>query len=64
MKDNLLAVLGAGVMILLAVGALYFAMTVYAEDKFVETWILTPTVIERELKPLYSEALDSDSTEY
>lgn len=51
-------------MVVLAAGALYVAMTAYATDQFTQSWTMTPTVIEKELKPLYSEEFDANSTEY
>lgn len=64
MKHNYITAIIASVMVVLAAGALYFAMTVYATDQFTQNWTLTPTVIEKELKPLYSEEFDANSTEY
>ena len=64
MKHNFITALLASVMVVLAAGALYFVMTAYAEDQFTQNWTLTPTIIEKELKPLYSEEFDANSTEY
>lgn len=64
MKSNIITVLGAGLMVIFSVSVLLFAMSVYEEDNFAESWILTPAVIEQELKPLYSEEFDANSTEY
>lgn len=64
MKHNYLTALFASIMVVLAAGALYVAMTVYATDQFTQSWTMTPTVIEKELKPLYSEEFDANSTEY
>lgn len=66
MRNNYLTVFLASFMIVLAVGALYLAMTVYEEDNFEESWSITPAIIEieEELKPLYSEEFDINSTEY
>lgn len=64
MKHNLLTAVLASIMVLIATGALLFGMTVYEKDQFEESWLLTPTVIEKELKPLYSEEFDENSTEY
>lgn len=66
MKNNFFTALCASVMVMIAVGALFFAMTMYEKDNFEESWTLTPAVIEaeEELKPLYSEEFDANSTEY
>lgn len=64
MKQNILAGFLAVIMVVTAAGALFGAMTIYAKDKFDESWMLSPTVIEKELKPLYNEGIDADSTEY
>ncbi|MBR4060407.1 MAG: hypothetical protein IKK03_11275 [Lachnospiraceae bacterium] len=64
MKQNLLTGCLAIVMVLLAAGVLFMAMSLYEKDKFDESWLLSPTVIEKELKPLYSDELDMNSTEY
>lgn len=64
MKHNFITVFWASVMVVLAAGALFIAMTVYETDQFTQNWTLTPTVIEKELKPLYSEEFDANSTEY
>ena len=64
MKSNLLTAVCASIMVIIAVGALFFAMTVYEQDYFSASWTLTPTVIEKELKPLYSDSYDANSTEY
>ena len=64
MKSNLLTAISASTMALIAVGALFFAMTVYEQGYFSESWTLTPTVIEKELKPLYSDSFDANSKEY
>ena len=45
-------------------GICFMAMSLYEKDKFDESWLLSPTVIEKELKPLYSDELDVNSTEY
>ena len=66
MKNNFLTALSASIMVMIAVGALFFAMTVYENDNFEESWTLTPAVIEMEdeLEPLYSEEFDVNSPEY
>ena len=64
MKQNLLTGFLAIVMVVVAAGALFVAMTIYEQDKFEESWMFSPTVIEKELKPLYSEEFDANSTEY
>ena len=64
MKSNLLTAICASIMALIAVGGLFFGMTVYERGYFSESWILTPTVIEKELKPLYSDSFDANSKEY
>ena len=64
MKQNLLTGCLAVVMVFLAAGTLFMAMSLYEKDKFAESWLLSPTVIEKELKPLYSDELDVNSTEY
>ena len=64
MKRNFITAIIASVMVVLAAGVLYIAMSVYATDQFTLVWTLTPTVIEKELKPLYSEEFDANSTEY
>lgn len=64
MKSNLFTAICASVMVLIAVGVLFFAMTVYEQGYFAESWILTPTVIEKELKPLYTDSVDANSNEY
>lgn len=64
MKQNLLTGILAIIMVVVAAGALFGAMTIYEKDKFDENWLLSPTVIEKELKPLYSDEFDVDSTEY
>ena len=64
MKQNLLTGCLAVVMVLLAAGTLFMAMSLYEKDMFDESWLLSPTVIEKELKPLYSDELDVNSTEY
>ena len=66
MKNNVLTVLSASVMVMIAVGALFIAMTMYEKDNFEESWTLTPAVIEieDELKPLYSEEFNVNSPEY
>ncbi|MBR2036694.1 MAG: hypothetical protein IKA09_03105 [Lachnospiraceae bacterium] len=64
MKQNLWTGCLAVVMVLLAAGVLFMAMSLYEKDKFDESWLLSPTVIEKELKPLYSDELDMNSTEY
>jgi hypothetical protein len=64
MKRNFITAIIASVMVVLAAGVLYIAMSVYATDQFTQVWTLTPTVIEKELKPLYSEEFDANSTEY
>lgn len=66
MKNNFLTALSASIMVMIAVGALFFSMTVYEKDNFEESWTLTPAVIEMEdeLKPLYSEEFDVNSPEY
>lgn len=64
MKHNFITAIIASIMVVLAAGALYIAMTVYATAQFTQNWTITPTVIEKELKPLYSEEFDANSTEY
>lgn len=64
MKHNLLTAFLAIIMVVIAVGALFGAMTIYEEDKFDESWMLSPAVIEKELEPLYNEEFDVNSTEY
>lgn len=64
MKSNLLTACCASIMVIIAVGVLFVAMTMYEKDNFEESWTLTPTVIEKELKPLYSESFDANSTGY
>lgn len=64
MKYNLLTFLGAGIMVIMMVSILFGAMTVYEKNQFKQTWSVYPTVIEKELKPLYSESFDADSDEY
>ena len=64
MKRNFITAIIASVMVVLAAGVLYIAMSVYATDQFTQVWTLTPTVIEKELKPLYSEEFYANSTEY
>ena len=64
MKHNWITAIIASIMVVIAAGALYIVMTAYASDQFTQNWTLTPTVIEKELKPLYSEELDLNSTEY
>lgn len=64
MKQNLLTGFLAIVMVVIAVGALFGAMTIYEQDMFDESWLLSPAVIENEIKPLYSEEFDVNSTEY
>ncbi len=64
MKQNFLAGFLAIIMVFLAAGALYGAMTVYEQDQFDESWTFNPAVIENEIKPLYSEEFDANSTEY
>ena len=51
MKRNFITAIIASVMVVLAAGVLYIAMSVYATDQFTQVWTLTPTVIEKELKP-------------
>ncbi len=64
MKSNFLTAFLAIIMVIIATGALYGAMTFYETDNFEEHWMLSPTAIEIELKPLYSEEFDANSTEY
>lgn len=64
MKTNFFTAVLAIVMVMIATGALYVAMTMYETDNFDENWMLSPTVIEMELKPLYSEEFDANSKEY
>ena len=64
MKYNFITAFLASVMVVLAAGALFVAMTMYENDQFTQSWSFTPTVIEKELKPLYSEEFDANSTEY
>ena len=51
-------------MVFVTAGALFGAMTIYENDKFDEKWLISPTVIEKELRPLYSDEFDANSTEY
>ena len=64
MKYNFLTAFLAIIMVIIATGALFGAMTMYENDNFEENWMLSPTVIEMELKPLYSDEFDEQSTEY
>lgn len=64
MKQNLLTGILAIVMGAIAAGVLFAAMTMYEKDQFDENWLLSPAVIEKELKPLYGEEFNTDSTEY
>jgi len=64
MKHNIITVLLASIMVIIAAGTLFVAMTMYANDQFAQNRTITPTVIEKELKPLYSEEFDENSTEY
>lgn len=64
MKHNFITAFLASIMVVIAAGALFVAMTVYETDQFTQNWTFTPTVIEKELKPLYSEEFDANSTEY
>lgn len=64
MKYNFVTALLASIMVILAAGVLFWAMTMYEQDQFEESFLLTPTVIEKELKPLYSESFDANSTDY
>ncbi len=63
-KNNLITTFCASAMVIFAVGLLFLAMTVYERDNFEESWSLTPAVIEKELRPLYSDSFDANSTEY
>lgn len=64
MKHSFITAFLASIMVVIAAGALFVAMTIYEKDQFSQNWTLTPTVIEKELKPLYSEEFDANSTEY
>ena len=64
MRQNFLTAFLAIVMVVIAVGALFGAMTIYEQDQFDENWIFRPAIIENEIKPLYSEDFDMNSTEY
>lgn len=64
MKYNLLTFLGAGIMVVVTVSVLFGAMTAYERSQFKQAWSVYPTVIEKELKPLYSESFDANSDEY
>ncbi len=64
MKQNFLTGCLAIVMVILAAGALYGAMTIYEKDQFDEKFTFYPAVIENEIKPLYSDGFNADSTEY
>lgn len=64
MKHNFFTFFLASIMVIIAAGVLFGAMTIYENDKFDESWILSPAVIEKELKPLYSDEFDANSTEY
>lgn len=64
MKTNVFTVLSACLMVLISVGALFFAMSFYEQDNFTENWTLTPAIIEKEINPLYGEEFDANSTEY
>lgn len=63
MKYNILTAFIAIVMVFLVAGALFGAMTIYENDKFEESWMLSPTAIEVELKPLYEEEVKESTTE-
>ena len=62
MKQNLLTGLLSIFMVIIAAGFLFLAMTIYEKDMFDENWLISPTVIEKELKPLYSDVFDANST--
>ena len=64
MRQSLWTVLATILMVVVTSGALFGAMTIYENDKFDENWLISPTVIEKELRPLYSEEFDANSTEY
>ena len=64
MKYNFLTAFLAILMVVTAVGIMLGAMAIYEKDKFDESWLLSPAVIERELEPLYNEEFDINSTEY
>ena len=64
MKHNFITAILASVMVVLAAVVLFVAMKAYETSRFNQNWTLTPTVIEKELKPLYSEEIDANSTEY
>lgn len=64
MKQNLKTGVLAIVMVLVAAGVLFMVMTIYESDKFDENWLIYPTIIEKELKPLYGDEFNVDSTEY
>ncbi len=64
MKQSFLTACLAIVMVILAAGALYGAMTIYEQDQFDEQLTFYPAVIENEIKPLYSDDFDANSTEY
>ncbi len=64
MKYNFLTAVLAIVMVIIATGALYGAMTMYETDNFDEHWTFSPTIIEVELKPLYSEDYNSNESGY
>lgn len=64
MKQNLMTVIMAIIMVFVAAGTLFVAMSIYEKDKFDENWLLSPTVIEKELKPLYGDEFNANSTEY
>ena len=64
MKHNYITAFLASLMVILAAGILFLAMTMYEKNEFTQSWTFTPTVIEKELKPLYSEEFDANSTEY
>ena len=64
MKQGLWTVLLTIAMVVATAGALFGAMTIYERDKFDENWLISPTIIEKELRPLYSDEFDANSTEY
>ena len=64
MKQSLWTILMSIIMVFVTAGALFGAMTIYENDKFDEKWLISPTVIEKELRPLYSDEFDANSTEY
>lgn len=55
MKQTILTILLAALMVLFSSGSLYLGMTAYENDKFDENWRFSPTVIQEQLSPVYNE---------